>query len=391
LDEAGWIERIDSALRETVSAHLVSDVPFGAFLSGGADSSTVVAYMSQILTEPVKAFTIGHPVDDYDERRWAREAAKACGAEYFEEIVEPDALDLLPELVRHYGEPFADSSAIPAFYVSRLARQHVKMVLSGDGGDELFAGYHAYSAILWEHEPRLSLYRRARHFVANGARGLGLWPRRATPADSKYQRTAVFEPDLRRTLWKPEFHHLLAGTRAQFQSQYDLGSHVFNYIPFDNLTKVDIASMYHGLEVRVPLLDHVFLEIAAQVPPELKLKESGANGVGRFGLTPGRPLVGKYLLKKNAERFFSPEFLNREKRGFEVPIRHWFCGPFREELEQRLLGSQSHLHDYFDSEQLQVVLEQGRESRVGAWKAWALLVLEEWFEQSSQPKKAYCG
>jgi asparagine synthase (glutamine-hydrolysing) len=307
----------------------------------------------------------------------------------------------LPELVRHYGEPFADSSAVATFYVSRLARQHVKMVLSGDGGDELFAGYYAYPAILWEHEPRLDAWRRARHFVANGARSLGLWPRQATAADSKYRRTAVFEPQSRRELWKPEFRHLLAGTRAQFQSQYDRGSRgellhqlqyfdVCNYIPFDNLTKVDVASMYHGLEVRVPLLDHVFLETAAQVPPELKLKETGGASRGRFGLTPGRPLVGKYLLKKNAERFFSHDFLHREKRGFEVPIRHWFAGQYREELEQRLAGSQSRLHDFFAGPQLQAVIEQGRANRMGAWKAWSLLVLEEWLEQASETRNAVC-
>lgn len=396
LDEDEWIECLDAALEETVRTHLISDVPFGAFLSGGVDSSTVLAYMSRIVQDPVKAFCIGHADESYDERRFAREAAQICGADYLEEVVEPDAMVLLPELVRHFGEPFGDSSAIPTFYVSRLARRHVKMVLSGDGGDELFAGYHAYPAILWEHRAPETGWRQVRHSLANSARACGLWPRRLSVADSKYKRTAVIEPELRSRLWRPEYLMLLKGTRSHFDRAFARGSQnevlnrlqyfdLFNYVAFDNLPKVDVASMYHGLEVRVPLLDHVFLETAAQVPPELKLAPAAGRASTRgTSLPPGSKIVGKYLLKRTAERFFSRHFLNRGKRGFEVPIQEWFSGPFREELRTRLLESSGPLADYFDPQCLAEIVDSATESRPRAWTVWLLLVLQEWFSQTAQ-------
>ena len=394
LTEDEWIERLDAALEETVRTHVVADVPFGVFLSGGVDSSTVLAYLSRIVQVPVKAFCIGHADESYDERRFAQEAAQVCGADYLEEVVEPDAMVLLPELVRHYGEPFGDSSALPTFYVSRLARRHVKMVLSGDGGDELFAGYHAYPAILWEHRAPETGFRQLRHSLANGARACGLWPRRRSIADSKYERIAVIEPELRSRLWRPEYRRLLEGTRSQFDRAFARGPRnevlnrlqyfdLFNYIAFDNLTKVDVASMYHGLEVRVPLLDHVFLETAAQIPPELKLAPAaGSESARGAALPPGSRVVGKYLLKRTAERFFSRDFLNRGKRGFEVPIQEWFSGPFREELRSRLLESNGPLTDYFDPKCLAEMVDSSSDSRLNAWKVWLLLVLQEWFVQS---------
>ena len=393
LNEKAWIEKIDAALEETVRTHLVSDVPFGAFLSGGMDSSTIVAYMRRILKEPVKAFCIGHGDVAYDERNWAKEAARITGAEYYEEVVEPDGLQLLPDLVRHYGEPFADSSAIPTWYVSRLARKHVKMVLSGDGGDELFAGYHAYPAILSGHRKPATLLSRFRHGLANGVRKAGFWPRLRSVADSKYNRTAVMMGDERTSLWRPEYHSLCENTRSLFDQEFarvsggellnDLQAYdVANYIPFDNLTKVDIASMCHGLEVRVPFLDHVFMETAAQVPPELKLKPDASNGSGRLStLQSPTGVTGKYLLKRNAERFFPREFIHRGKRGFEVPVRNWFAGPHRDELHGRLIGSQTNLAQYFEPESVASFVNHAGQDKVAAWKAWSLLVLDEFLTQ----------
>jgi asparagine synthase (glutamine-hydrolysing) len=393
LSEAQWLERIDAALEETIHTHLVSDVPFGAFLSGGIDSSTVVAYMSRIMKEPVKAFCIGHSDSAYDERNWAAEAASITGAEYFEEVVQPDGLRLLPDLVRHYGEPFADSSAIPTYYVSQLARRHVKMVLSGDGGDELFAGYHAYGAVLCAHRRPESLSMRLKHLVANGARRANLWPQNATVGDSKFSRTGVIPPDQRQELWRPEHCDLTNATRGQFDKTFAAvsGGELLNdlqaydletYIPFDNLTKVDIASMYHGLEVRVPLLDHIFMEIAAQVPPELKLKPSSGNGNGRLEtLRSPLAVTGKHLLKKNAEQFFSHDFLHRDKRGFEVPIRNWFAGPHRDELHDRLTGPGSNMADYFEADVVKQLVDSAGSDKIAAWRAWSLLVLDEWMTQ----------
>lgn len=402
LDEKAWIERIDAALEETVRTHLVSDVPFGAFLSGGMDSSTVVAYMSRILQEPVKAFCIGHGDTAYDERNWAKEAARITGAEYYEEVVEPDGLQLLPDLVRHYGEPFADSSAIPTWYVSRLARKHVKMVLSGDGGDELFAGYHAYPAILSEHRKPSALLSRFKHELANGVRKAGLWPRLSSVADSKYARTAVMMGNERTSLWRPEYHSLCENTRFLFDQEFarvsggellnDLQAYdVANYIPFDNLTKVDIASMCHGLEVRVPLLDHLFMETAAQVPPELKLKPDAGNGNGRLSTLQSQiGVTGKYLLKRNAERFFPKDFVHRGKRGFEVPVRNWFAGPHRDELHARLTGPETNLAQYFEPQSLANLVNDAGQDKVAAWKAWSLLVLDEWLEQQKERAVGGC-
>lgn len=398
LNEKQWLERIDAALEETVRTHLVSDVPFGAFLSGGIDSSTVVAYMGRILNQPVKAFCIGHSDLAYDERNWAEVAAKVTGAEYYEEVVKPNGLNLLPQLVRHYGEPFADSSAIPTWYASGLARRHVKMVLSGDGGDELFAGYHAYAAILCGHRRPVSITRRMRHYVANGARRAGLWAANTSVADSKYRRTAVLQDHERSMLWRPEFQSLIDQTRTGFDVALarvsggellnDLQAFdVANYIPFDNLTKVDIASMYHGLEVRVPLLDHKFMEIAAQVPPELKLKPNPGNGNGRLEtLQSSTEVTGKYLLKKNAEQFFTHDFLHRQKRGFEVPVRHWFAGPHRDELHDRLQGADSNLAEYFAPESIGRLVDAASQDKVAAWKAWSLLVLDEWMNQQKDQR-----
>jgi asparagine synthase (glutamine-hydrolysing) len=277
------------------------------------------------------------------------------------------------------------------------------MVLSGDGGDELFGGYYAYPAILWQHRRPDGMYRRLRHTVANGARRLGLWPRLASPADSKYGRTAVLEEEERRRLWRPDLEHLVDGTRQQFEERFRQAPRgellgrlqyfdVMNYIPFDNLTKVDVASMYHGLEVRVPLLDHVFLETAAQVPPELKLRAENHQDNGhRWDLRPGEPVTGKYLLKKNAERFFSQEFLHREKRGFEVPVRRWFAGPYREELRGRILDPAGPLSDLFQRECLTGILDGAADSRLDAWKAWSLLVLAEWCGQRTGSREQGAG
>lgn len=393
LDEARWIERLDEALQETIAAHLVSDVPFGAFLSGGIDSSVVVAAMSRLLDRPVEAFCIGHEEASYDERRWAREAAEVTGANFHQQVVQPDGLALLPELVRHYGEPFADSSAIPTWYVSRLARQHVKMVLSGDGGDELFAGYHAYASLLSEHRTPGTALKRMKHRLANGARATGLWPGRPTLADDKYRRTAAIPPDDRASLWRSDYRRTLEATRNDFAERWrgrcggenlnDLQAFdLENYIPFDNLTKVDIASMAHGLEVRVPLLDHRFMEVAAQVPPEMKLRPPGDDAALQLKhLASPRGVQGKYLLKAVAQKTFSHAFVHREKRGFEVPIRSWFQEDPSGALRDRLVGSEARLHAYFEASAVERLVDHAAVDKVCAWRAWSLLVFEQWLDE----------
>jgi len=395
--EAEWIERLDAALRDTVSAHLVSDVPFGAFLSGGVDSSTVVAYMSEILTEPVHTFSIGYEEEEYDESDHARMVAIRCRTDHHEETVRPEALRILPELVRHYGEPLADSSAIPTWYVSRLASRYVKMVLSGDGGDELFAGYTSYPYLLWSQRKPAALHRRMRHALANAARAAGLRAPLEAPEDVWYANTSYFGPELRERLWRPEHRQLMAGTRAWFDSQFrlapadDLCSRfqyvdVNTYLTYDILAKVDIASMSHSLEVRVPLIDHVFTGVIARIPSRLKVKWTSGDPSALRDDVPLDSAVGKYILKKNAERFFPHDFLNRPKRGFDVPIRQWLAREAADETRDPLLGS-PRLRDLFDPAVVAEMLASESDRSRHGWRLWALLVLDEWLAQFASRRR----
>jgi asparagine synthase (glutamine-hydrolysing) len=390
LSEEEWVERLDAALRESVKAHLVSDVPFGAFLSGGVDSSTVVAYMSEILREPVKTFSIGYDEGEYDETSYARQVARQFGTDHHEEIVKPDSMSVLPQLVRHLGEPMADSSAIPTYYVSQLAARHVKMVLSGDGGDELFAGYTSYPYLLWSQRKPAAFAKRLRHAVGGAVRRAGLRPALASPDDVWYGNTSYFNETMRERLWRPEFRSLMPQTRQWFDAQFRLAPvddlvarfqylDVNSYLTYDILPKVDIASMCHSLEVRVPLIDHVFTDLITRIPAQLKVK-SPAAGALRDDV-PLDALTGKYLLKKNGERFFSHEFLNRKKRGFDVPIKDWIAESARDETRDRLLSSPL-LHELFAGAAVDEMLRSHGRGADHGWRLWALLVLDEWLTQN---------
>ena len=392
--EDEWLEVLDERLRDSVKLHLRSDVPFGAFLSGGVDSSTIVGYMSEVLDEPVHTFTIGYHESDYDESREAKYVSETLGTRHELEIVEPEALSILPDLVKHYGEPFADSSAIPTWYVSQLARRHVKMVLSGDGGDEAFAGYSSYANIEWSHrQPRRSVDR-AKFLVGNVLRGLGLRQPLTTPRDTWYGGTSYFTTEQRRRLWRPSYQAVTRRTRDWFDSQIasapqcDLATRfqhfdLHNYLPFDNLTKVDIASMRHGLEVRVPFLDHVLLEEVARIPMELKIHplESIRCCSATSDYNPLQSVSRKYVLRRNAERFFSRDFAYMEKKGFEVPIRPWL----REkgsELRQRLLEPSDLFCELFDRNYVTQLLAQHSTGIDHGWRLWSLVFLDEWLQQN---------
>jgi asparagine synthase (glutamine-hydrolysing) len=386
--EAEWIERLDAALRQSVQSHLVSDVPFGAFLSGGVDSSMVVAYMSHAMSMPVKTFSIRFDQAEFDEGSYAQEVANRFSTEHHEEFVRPKALEILPRLVRHYGEPFGDSSAIPTYYVAQVAAQHVKMVLSGDGGDEIFAGYSRYEHLVHTHRGPTGLYRAVRHALGGAARSLGIRPPLPSPSATWYQMVAGLDDQSGERLWLPEYQHLRAQTDAWFHEQCnsapapDLCSRfqqldIRTYLADDILTKVDVASMYHGLEVRVPLLDHVFMELVAEIPSDLKLKRNAASS--------GAGMVGKYLLKKVGERFYPPAFLNRPKRGFEVPIRDWFADALRPELEDRLLNPVNGLSDFFDLNYIRSLISEHTVRRCHTGRLWSLLFLSEWFQHQHRP------
>lgn len=350
-----WLEELESVLKDSIQVHLVADVPFGAFLSGGVDSSTVVAYMRRILNHPVKTFTIGFEEEDFSELPFAEEASKHIGTEHIAEIVRPDALGILPELVRHYGEPFGDSSAIPTYYVSRLAREHVPMVLSGDGGDEAFGGYQSYMS--WMENPGIQT------------------------TDRWISLMQYLPRDWRVRLWREEYRHVVQERLAIFDEAFSRteGQNPLHrvqdvdrrtYLPFSILTKVDVASMMHGLEVRTPFLDVRVWDTISRIPANLSM---GKNTRGAW--------EGKLLLKKLIERWYPPELVHRRKTGFGIPLARWFAkeGACRQQLEDRLFDSSSLLSEYFDPAVIKELIDTNFSGPL-----WLLLFLDEWLRQTDR-------
>src|ERR1700694_4762584 len=334
IDEEAAGERVVEFLREAVRIRLMSEVPLGAFLSGGIDSSAVVALMAQESSEQVKTFSIGFDEQDFSELHHARRMAEHVGADHHEFIVRPDALEVLPTLVEHYGEPFADSSAIPSYYVSRETRQYVTVALNGDGGDECFAGYERYAAMnlaqryanlpgavrggvgsvvraLPGFEARPNPLRKAKRFVAAAA----------MPPVERYLRwVSAFDEQAKVNLYSENFRHetarfSTAGIIAPWFAKANgagivdasLLTDTMTYLPHDLLVKMDIASMAVSLEARSPFLDHHVMEYAASLPEKLKL----------------RGLTTKYLLKRVLKKLVPEENLTRSKMGFGVPIGYW--------------------------------------------------------------------
>jgi asparagine synthase (glutamine-hydrolysing) len=334
LSENQWCETFLEEYRTSVKSRLVSDVPLGAFLSGGVDSSSVVALMNE-LQPPVTTCSIGFTEERYNEAGEARSFASTLEANHFEEIVEPHAIDLLPKLAWHYDEPFADSSAIPTYYVSQVAKRHVTVALSGDGGDENFAGYRRYKLTMWEDQLRSRIPASLRRNVF-GPLGdlypkLGWAPRvfRAKntfqslardPLEGYFYGVSVCPPALKHQLFSPDFLKNLRGYDSMdvLRYHYDRANtadplsriqyvDMKTYLVDDILMKVDRASMANSLEVRCPLLDHKLMELVAQMPSGLKLH----NG------------QGKYIFKKALERVLPSSVLTRSKKGFSVPVAEW--------------------------------------------------------------------
>jgi asparagine synthase (glutamine-hydrolysing) len=295
--KAQWLDEFDSVLKESVKAHLLSDVPFGAFLSGGIDSSAIVTYMAQEMKQPVKTFSIGFHEKAYNELDYARLVAKHWGTEHHEEIVVPDALAILPDLVTHYGEPFGDSSAIPTWYVSRLARQHVTMVLTGDAGDEIFIGYDFYTNRWNRHlspvPEHLPGYKKLLYPLLNKVNPKR-FPYRTSTTSDWFRYKKFFHDDYRNAFWLSEFHHEIQSDNSGFiqdlfieygrVGHFQKGAAIDfrNYLPNDILAKVDIASMMHSLETRTPLLDLKVVEFAATLPQELCINKINGKWEGKL-------------------------------------------------------------------------------------------------------------
>lgn len=383
-----WLVKLDDAVREAVKLRLVSDVPFGAFLSGGIDSSLVVGYMADIMEQPVKTFSIGFENSDYSELKYAKKVAEICETEHYTQIVKAESLKILPALVKHYGQPFADSSAIPTYYVSRMARDNVKMVLSGDGGDENFAGYNTYEYIV-SRQPKCG----ETGFAELLKRYALKWCRRGKTScklDKKYSEVFQlysmvynhFPPQERSELYKAKYGRLVDEEQSFRRRIVENGEgpllsrlqllDILTYLPYDILTKVDIASMANSLEVRTPLLDHKLMETAATIPVRFKLREEKSNGVVRYDK--------KHILKALTRKRFPGEIIDRPKWGFGIPLGEWFAGELKEEVRTRIMQSDC-LPEFFKMDYLEGIINHHSPANDMSPKLWNLLFLEEWMKQ----------
>ena len=384
--EAEYVEVLREKIKDAVAVRLISEVPLGAFLSGGVDSSTIVAMMSQISDAPVKTFSIGFNEDSFSELKYAKKIAEHFGTEHHEFIVTPDLIDIADELIEHFDEPFADSSSLPTFMVSKMARKFVTVVLSGDGGDELFAGYTRYvidkkrsGLANLPKALRTGVLRRVSEKLSHGARGKNyLYNISLDPLDRYIDSVSHFNEPQKRSLYSEDFQARLnggfgAGERIfkQFAESVETGNAIDNllyldsktYLPGDILTKVDRMSMANSLEARVPLLDHKLIEFVMNIPPELKMKG----------------LETKYILKKAMEGIVPREILYREKQGFGIPISEWINVQLRERIHSDLSDKRTLERRYFEKSYIQTLLdEHSAKRRDHSSVLWSLWMLELW-------------
>lgn len=385
--ETQWCEELDAVLSEAVRMRMISDVPLGAFLSGGIDSSSVVALMARHSGSPIKTFSIGFKEAAFNELEYARAVARKFGTEHHEQIIEPESIDLLPRLISAYDEPFADSSAIPTYYVSRFAREHVTVALSGDGGDELFAGYDIYPKLLNIHKYNVLphcvnrvLWGTLHKCIPAQIKGHGLAYHLSKDRNLVAAYLSVWTQPERMRLYKPELRERIG---VDFSENYKIGlirqSRADDYLSRmqeldmrtfmvdDVLTKVDRASMVNSLEVRVPLLDHKLAELSFRIPSRLKYK----NG------------EMKYILKKTMEKHLPAAVLSHKKQGFTIPLRVWFKDSLKNYVHERLLGANSKLADYVDMGYVRkIVTDNEKGMRTSYQKVWSLIVLDAWLEKN---------
>lgn len=384
--EPEYVAQLQELLREAVRIRLISEVPLGAFLSGGVDSSAIVGLMSQISDKPVKTFSIGFNEDSFNELKYARVAAKHFQTEHHEFVVTPDLVEIVDDLIWHFDEPFADSSALPTFMVSKMARDFVTVVLSGDGGDELFAGYTRYVVDKkrggFERLPkwiRRNLLKPFSENLPNGFLGKNYLYNSSLDAVDRYIDSISHFNDLgKNQLYTESFRANLNGdfgrgakTFRELAESAPTGNQVDKllyldsktYLPGDILTKVDRMSMATSLEARVPLLDHKLIDFVMRIPPELKLRGSET----------------KYIFKKAMEGIVPREILYREKQGFGVPINEWINSNLRQRIHCELQEKRTLERGYFEAQYIKTLLDEhsgGR--RDHSYRLWILWMLELW-------------
>ena len=395
--EAEWQEELARTLRAAVESHLMSDVPLGVFLSGGLDSGSIVAFMHELGVQPIRTFTIGFEESSYSEVDLARQVATRFGTEHHELIVRPDAAALLPKLVHHFGEPFADSTAIPTWYVSQLARRHVKVVLCGEGGDEILAGYETYRArrfaALYARLPRAiggwlvpgivgrlpvsharaSFDYKAKKFVAGAY---------LPPAAGHLWWMTMMAEDVKAALYAnghgggngngrsldPTLRLYEALYRESDGDDLDRLQYIDTtlYLPGDLLAKSDRMSMAHSLEARVPFLDRAVVELARRIPPRLRL----------------RHLRTKYMLRRAMAGRLPEPILRQRKLGFNVPLAGWLAGALRDFAHDVLAPSRLRRQGLLDAEAVgRLLSEHVRHEKDHSRAIWALLFLVVWHDE----------
>jgi len=380
-NETFFVERVRELLDDSVRLHLRSDVPVGAFLSGGIDSSSIVATAAALTSEPLRTFSIGFGEPEFNELDHARVVARTFGTDHHELMLGPDALEQMEDLAWHLDEPFGDSSAIPTYMVSRLASQKLKVVLSGDGGDELFAGYDKY-VVEQRERSRWSLPAPARSLLGaigrtmpDGMRGRNFLqhislagPERYLDAGTFFRhgdmkglfQTEVYESLAQYEPWRAKAEYLESSNRHWLSNLQSLD--MKNYLPLDILTKVDRMSMAHSIETRVPLLDHKLVEFAATIPPEMNL---------RGGTT-------KYILKRAMRGILPDSIIDRPKRGFAVPLGYWFRGKLGSYVRDLLLRDSSRRRGFFNGRYIENLVARHERGENLDLQLWTLISFELW-------------
>ncbi len=391
-------ERLDHVIDEAVRLRMRSDVPFGAFLSGGIDSTVIVGLMQRHSNAPTKTYTIGFPEGGYDESPYAREAAEFLGTEHHQMEVQPDSLEVIEKLVWHFDEPFADSSAIPTYYVSQMTRQHVKVALTGDGGDELFCGYPRYRTVSqlgrfdrmpnilrraltgpwvdWIPDgPQRSFRQRLKHRLRILRDSL---PKRYVSWMTGFplsRRQQLYNPDFLASIDLKESARFLENSFRYEGKQPGINAmraDLISYLPCDLLAKVDITSMAHGLECRSPFMDHRVVETALQIPFEFLCQ---TNQI-------------KPCLTRTFASLVPENLRSRPKKGFSVPLDRWFRNDLQSFAADTLLATDSFCQAYISQQAIRKLLS---EHHSGQWahgdRIWSLLFLELWGKNSSRASK----
>jgi asparagine synthase (glutamine-hydrolysing) len=389
VSEAELVEELEAILRESVQIRLRSDVPIGAFLSGGVDSSSVVSIMAQLMTRPVVTCAVGFEQEEHNELSFAKDIASRFGCTHHEHIIQPDVANLVPRIVSFFDEPFGDSSAIPTYYVSQMARQHASVVLSGDGGDEIFAGYSRHYLQRLEYQLRRFFPGTPGRWLAASLanslpriRGRATFKKLGMMPDQAYaykHSHTLFTDEEKRRLYSDD---LLAGSKtfdpaSSLRAYYNkcdstdpldkaLYVDMKTYLADDILVKVDRMSMAHSLEVRAPLLDHKLIEFTATLPSSLKLKRR----------------ITKYLLKEVMRKYLPSDILSRPKHGFTMPLGQWLKGPLREMVEDCLSCSTTRQRGLFNAKLTQALWSEHASGQVDhSHRVWMLLMLELWHRQ----------